>query len=62
MLPELARHQVELERLCREYRVQRLDLFGSAASGGYARARATSTFLVEFEALAEGAYADVMTP
>lgn len=58
MIPELARHQVELERLCREYRVQRLDLFGSAASGAHRPGESDLDFLVEFEPLPPGAYAD----
>jgi uncharacterized protein len=59
MIPELARHQVELERLCREYRVQRLDLFGSAASGAYRPGESDLDFLVEFEPLPPGACADI---
>lgn len=47
----------DLERLCRRFHVRRLDLFGSAAAG---RERADSDydFLVEFEPLPQGAYAD----
>ena len=35
MAPAVAERAVELERLCRLHRVQRLDLFGSAATGAY---------------------------
>ncbi|HVT05551.1 MAG TPA: nucleotidyltransferase domain-containing protein, partial [Thermoanaerobaculia bacterium] len=58
MIPELARHQVELERLCRCHHVQRLDLFGSAAAGTYRPGESDLDFLVEFEPLPPGAYAD----
>ena len=58
MTPILARHQVELEVLCRRHRVRRLELFGSAASGGYEEGRSDYDFLVEFEPLPSGAYAD----
>ncbi len=58
MIPELARHQVELERLCRRHQVQRLDLFGSAAAGTYRPGESDLDFLVEFEPLPPGAYAD----
>ena len=58
MIPELARHQVELEQLCRRHHVQRLDLFGSAAAGTYRPGESDLDFLVEFEPLPPGAYAD----
>ena len=58
MIPALADNQVELERLCRQYRVQRLDLFGSAAAGTYRQGESDLDFLVEFEPLPPGAYAD----
>lgn len=50
-------HRVELERLCRQYRVRRLELFGSAATGRDT-AESDLDFLVEFEALLSGEYAD----
>ena len=58
MIPELASHQMELERLCRRHHVQRLDLFGSAAVGTYRPGESDLDFLVEFEPLPPGAYAD----
>ena len=58
MILDLARHQVELERLCRQHHVQRLDLFGSAAAGTYRSGESDLDFLVEFEPLPPGAYAD----
>lgn len=58
MLPVLAEHQVELEGLCRRYRVRRLELFGSAAVGRARPGISDLDFLVEFEPLPVGAYAD----
>lgn len=48
-LIESKRH--ELAELCRRYRVRRLDLFGSAARGGFDPARSDLDFLVAFEGL-----------
>jgi predicted nucleotidyltransferase len=56
--PELTEHAAALADLCRRYRVQRLELFGSAATGQDDPARSDLDFLVEFEPLAEGTYAD----
>ena len=58
MHPELARHREELERLCRQFHVRRLELFGSAATGTYRPGESDFDFLVEFEPLPFGAYAD----
>jgi len=58
MIPELARHQAELDQLCRCHHVHRLDLFGSAAAGTYRPGESDLDFLVEFEPLLPGAYAD----
>lgn len=46
--PVVTEHAVELEQLCRRYRVQRLDLFGSAATGE-AGPESDLDFLVEFK-------------
>ena len=35
MIPTVAEHSDELKPICLRYSVQRLDLFGSAATGGY---------------------------
>ncbi len=49
----------ELEKLCVRYHVERLDLFGSAASGGHREGVSDLDFLVEFRPLPAGAaYAD----
>jgi hypothetical protein len=39
----------ELVDLCRRFGVRRLDLFGSAASGGFDAARSDVDFVVEFD-------------
>ena len=59
MIPDVANRADELKDLCRRYRVSRLDLFGSAATGQYRPGKSDLDFVVEFqaEALAEG-YAD----
>jgi predicted nucleotidyltransferase len=34
MISEIEQHRREIEALCREYGIQRLAVFGSAATGG----------------------------
>ena len=58
MSPVFAEHTAALVDLCRRYRVQRLELFGSAATGQDDPARSDLDFLVEFEPLPDGGYAD----
>lgn len=58
MSPEVTEHAAALADLCRRYRVQRLELFGSGATGQDDPDRSDLDFLVEFEPLAEGTYAD----
>lgn len=53
-----AEHRAEIEILCRRYRVRRLELFGSAASGQDRPGESDLDFLVEFEPLSPGAYSD----
>jgi uncharacterized protein len=55
--PDVERHRQALERLCRQYAVRRLELFGSAASGRDRPGESDLDFLVEFEPLPPGAYA-----
>ncbi len=55
-------HQIESRReqiaeLCRQYRVQRLELFGSALRDDFDARHSDLDFLVEFEPLPAGAYA-----
>ena len=56
MTTDLQSCQPELAALCRHYRVRRLDVFGSAATGK-AGAGSDIDLLVEFEPMSEG-YAD----
>lgn len=58
MRPELEQHRAELEALCRRYGVRRLELFGSAATGQDRPGESDLDFLVEFEPLPPGGYAD----
>jgi predicted nucleotidyltransferase len=48
----------ELERVCRVRRVRRIELFGSAAGPGFDAERSDLDFLVSFQELAPGEYAD----
>jgi predicted nucleotidyltransferase len=47
--PDITARQEALERLCRRYRVARLNLFGSAALGQELAAHSDLDFLVEFK-------------
>lgn len=58
MKAALNSHRTEIERLCRSHRVQRLELFGSAAAGRDRPGESDLDFLVEFEPLPSGSYAD----
>jgi hypothetical protein len=50
--------QSELAQLCRKFHVRRLELFGSATDSGFNHDRSDLDFLVEFEPLPAGGYAD----
>ena len=58
MIPLIEEHRAELDRLCREFSVRRLDVFGSAASGPFASATSDIDFIVTFADTAGGGYAD----
>ena len=58
MIPLLDGKRTELEELCVRFRVRRLELFGSAASGGFDPERSDLDFLVEYGVLEPGTYAD----
>ncbi len=58
MISLLAQRRAEVEALCRRYHVRRLELFGSAASGQDQAGESDLDFLVEFDPLPPGAYAD----
>ena len=47
-------HRSEVEELCREYRVRRLDVFGSAVRGNFRLDQSDLDFLVEFHPPAQG--------
>lgn len=53
-----AQHREELKALCRRYRVRRLELFGSTATGQDRPDESDLDFLVEFDPLPPGSYAD----
>jgi predicted nucleotidyltransferase len=56
--PEILSKREELAELCRKYRVKTLEVFGSAATEQFDPAQSDVDFLVEFEGLAPGEYAD----
>lgn len=56
--PVIGKRTADLEQLCRRYRVRRLDLFGSAVSSHGWTESSDLDFLVEFEPLPPGVYAD----
>ena len=56
--PSIEEHLAELAQLCRRYRVVSLSLFGSAARDDFDAERSDFDFLVDFEALPPGRYAD----
>ena len=58
IIPDVVERAVDLARLCRRYRVLRLDLFGSASTSHYLPEESDLDFLVEFQPLPAGAYAD----
>ena len=50
MTPALDLHRTELPALCRQYGVDRLELFGSATTDAFAPQRSDLDFLVQFDA------------
>lgn len=58
MDPTVSQHRAQLADLCRQYRVSRLELFGSAVGDRFDVDRSDLDFLVEFEPLADGEHAD----
>ncbi len=55
---EIGLKREELAELCRRHRVRRLALFGSAVGEDFDPERSDLDFLVEFEPLPPGSYAD----
>ena len=58
MISEIAKRAKDLEQLCVLYRVRRLDLFGSAVTGQHNLGESDLDFVVEFQPLPAGKYAD----
>jgi len=58
MIREVEEQAKTIEALCQRFHVRRLELFGSAASGGFNPQSSDLDFLVEFQDLRPGAYAD----
>jgi predicted nucleotidyltransferase len=58
MNPIIETKRRELEQLCQRRRVKRIDLFGSAANSNFDPERSDLDFLVTFEELDGGEYAD----
>lgn len=58
MIPLIEQHRPELNRLCREFKVIRLDLFGSAAAGRFQESASDLDFIVSFSDTTTSGYAD----
>jgi predicted nucleotidyltransferase len=58
MNPIVAQRRSQVTELCNRYRVQRLELFGSASGDRFDSASSDLDFLVEFQPLEEGEHAD----
>jgi predicted nucleotidyltransferase len=58
MVPCLAGNQAAVEELCHRCKVRRLGLFGSAVKGQERPGESDLDFLVEFERMPPGTYAD----
>jgi len=56
--PDVQHKLSALRELCTRYWVRRLELFGSAATGGFDSSRSDLDFLVEFLPLKSGQHAD----
>ena len=54
----IEKHATELKQLCLRYRVRRLDVFGSAATYRFHPENSDLDFLVEFQPLPDGTYAE----
>ena len=58
MIAAVAERAADIERLCGRHHVLRLALFGSAATGRHRSRTSDFDFVVEFQPLPTGAYAD----
>jgi predicted nucleotidyltransferase len=58
MVSPIAQYRAQIEELCHRYHVRKLEVFGSAASGEFGPETSDIDFLVMFEELEPGVYAD----
>ena len=58
MIPAVAERTADIKRLCDKHHVSSLALFGSAATGRHRPGKSDFDFVVEFQSLPTGAYAD----
>ena len=58
MNADVARNRAAIADACRRHRVRSLELFGSAATGRFRPGASDFDFLVEFEPMPQGGYAD----
>jgi len=58
VIPLIEQHRAELNRLCREFKVRRLDVFGSAATGRFHDSSSDLDFIVAFADTTTAGYAD----
>ncbi len=58
MIELVKQYRQTLDTLCRKYRVSRLEVFGSAAAGGFDEQASDIDFLVEFLPIEPGQSAD----
>ena len=58
MISLIEEHREALDDLCRRFRVQRLDIFGSAVEGGFDPKTSDLDFLVEFSPLQPNGHFD----
>ena len=58
MIAAVAERTADIQRLCGRYHVQRLALFGSAATGEHRSGASDYDFVVEFPPLPAGEYSD----
>ena len=58
MIRDISDHSREIAALCEKYRVVRLEVFGSAARGGFDAATSDIDLIAEFASTREPGYAD----
>ena len=58
MIPFISEHTAELTEICQRHQVKRLDIFGSAAVGGFNADRSDIDFLVDYHLLPPAQHAN----